>query len=281
MDTHAAQRLELIDMHLFFYGRINRGILVEHFNIGTATASRTLREYIERWPENAQLIAGKSGGYFYKDSFEPAFNHDTNKALHLLCTGGVVQQLCVQNYGPPVPAFTKLLDAALVAPIMRAMVARGAVKIAYVSGTSGQDTRVVHPRNIFYGGGAWYYRAYDEIHGEYRSFRFSRTLTVTASKGNHIPGGDCEWNERAILSLAPHNRHPNPEIHAMDLGMTDKLVTNILTNAVVAGFVLTDLRVDCSVHGSLDPYEYPLRLMNRDELEAVESMAIAPGYRLR
>jgi len=54
-----------------------------------------------------------------------------------------------------------------------------------------------------------------------------------------------------------------------------------VTSAVVAGFVLTDLRVDCSANGSLDPLEYPLRLMNRSELTSVESMAIAPGYRPR
>lgn len=280
MDSHLKQRLESIDMYLLFYGRVNRGVLVDHFNIGTATASRSLGEYISRWPENAKFIAGKAGGYFHSETFRPAFKHDANKALRLLCTGSFEQQLRNPTYGPQAQGFTRQLEPGIVAPITRAMVVNAAVRIVYISGSSGQGSRVVHPRSVFFGAGAWYYRAYDENHGEYRTFRFSRTFETVVTKSKETPSEDVEWSSEVVLSLAPHTRHSNPDAHAMDLGMADQSVSNITTNPVVAGFTLTDMRVDCSEHGSLDPFEYPLRLMNRDELETVASMAISPGYRL-
>ena len=42
--------------------------------------------------------------------------------------------------------------------------------------------------------------------------------------------------------------------------------------------MLNDLRVDCSLAAELDPFECPLQLMNREELEGVGGMVIAPGY---
>lgn len=81
-----------------------------------------------------------------------------------------------------------------------------------------------------------------------------------------------------MLTLASHTKHPQKDALAMDLGLQDRPVSNITVNRVTAGFVLTDLRVDCSVDASLNPFEYHLQLMNRHELIDVKALKIAPGY---
>ena len=89
---------------------------------------------------------------------------------------------------------------------------------------------------------------------------------------------DPQWEEMVNLTISPHDKHPFPEALALDIGVEKGCAQNIVCNAVVAGFLLNDLRVDCSKGGSLNPSEYPFRLINLKELEGVESMKIAPGY---
>ena len=278
VDSNLEQRLQLIDMHLMFQGRVNRSTLIDHFNVGTATASRTFKTYFEANPHNGYFVGGKKGGHYIADDFEPAYEHDTDRVLQLLCSGLVSYQLNTKTYGPPSTGLPNALCAVSVATVTRAMVSGKAVRIDYTSGTSGAASRTIHPHNIFAGGGAWYCRAFDEKSREFRTFRFSRITQATSSDSSLMVGEDGEWNASVVLSISPHNRHPNPQAHSFDLGMSDTAVYNQHTNAVVAGFLLTDLRVDSSEHGVLNPFEYPLRLLNREELEGVGSMSIAPGF---
>jgi hypothetical protein len=279
MNTSLKQRLEFIDLCLHFYGRVSRAMLTKYFQVGTATASRTLKSYAERWPKNAELIAGKAGGYVITPDYTTVFDHDVEGALNLLLSGTVINKLPIKTYGPDTVTLSSQLCANTVGEITRALVGNHSIKIDYLSGNSGRSHRIVHPRHLFLGGGAWYYRAFDERHSEYRTFRFSRTASASKFISEVKPDIDNEWNQKIVLSLAPHNKHPNPEAHAMDIGMHETPVVNIQASEVVAGFLMTDKRVDCSQYGDLNPFEYPLRLMNRSEISDVASMAIAPGFR--
>ncbi len=80
------------------------------------------------------------------------------------------------------------------------------------------------------------------------------------------------------LTVGPHPNRDNQDALREDLGLVDKPVKNIQVNEAMAGFVLIDLRVDCTKDGDLNPYEYHLRLLNRHELASVDSLAIAPGF---
>lgn len=279
MDTSIDQRLRFIDMSLEYTGRATRAMLVDYFQIGTATASRAFKEYSARWPANAIVLPGKNGGYIRARNYVTAFRHAPEAALELLCFGEVKILLPVVTYGPLSCTLPSCLDGEKVACCTRALVDGTPVRIRYMSSTSGGSERVVHPNHLFQGGGAWYFRAFDEKSGEHRTFRFSRVLDAVEIESEDKTPVDKEWNEEIILSLAPHPLHPNPEAHARDLGMCDRPVVNMRVNTVVAGFLLTDRRVDCSKHGDLDPLEYPLRLMNRAEVSAISSLAIAPGFR--
>lgn len=89
---------------------------------------------------------------------------------------------------------------------------------------------------------------------------------------------DKEWNTTVVLTLAPHRKHKNPDALKQDLGLRDQPVHNVSVNAVIAPFVLNELRVDCSVTGELNPSQFPLQLLNREELQFIQGMHLTPGF---
>jgi hypothetical protein len=64
-----------------------------------------------------------------------------------------------------------------------------------------------------------------------------------------------------------------------DLGIKDREIRTLTISEAMLGFVLTNLRVDCSKGHKLDYKAYPLALKNHSELTTISSMLIAPGFR--
>lgn len=275
------KRLALIDQYLHFRGQVCRADLINHFDIGIATASRTLKEYRAKYPDNmAYSVSDRS--YVAAKHFMPAYKHDVNRALALITYGLEIREIEGAQFGQVKPApFSAPLSTDVVSSVTRAMVCGKPIDIEYASGSSGGTKRTILPHSLFQGGGAWYIRAFDALRSEHRTFRLNRIRSVENGQGQLTyprDNLDAEWKKQITLTLAPHPRRENQEALREDLGLIDKLVQNVTTNAVTAGFVLIDLRVDCSPKGSLNPYEYHLRLMNLHELQHVESMKIAPGF---
>lgn len=281
MDIQLRRRLAIVDMYLYYWGRVQRKDLSYHFDIGSVTASRVLKAYSELYPENIEFSV-RDRSYVLSDAFKCAYESDPGIALMLLGYGIESRPIAKSYYGPSrVAAFSAPLIPEFVSAITRAMVAAKGVGICYVSG-SGENVRTVYPHSIFQGGAAWYFRAYDNRQKDFRTFRFSRIVglaeTVKVIK-EFNKKNDIEWNTQVILTLAPHERHVARATLAIDLGLKGLPVKNISVNKAIAGFVLTDLRVDCSVSGNLDPNEFPLQLQNRSEILDVESMLLAPGFK--
>lgn len=274
-------RIKFIDQLLAFHGQATRADLVRFFGVGTATASRAFSEYRRRYPGNiAYEIADRN--YRAASTFIPAFEHDVHSALLLLAYGKDVRNVGAPLWSPPeIEQLTAPLSPESIAPLTRALVAGLASEIEYASASSGVASRQVQPHAIFVAGGAWYLRAYDSIRADFRSFRLSRVISAQAASVGFPEGVadmDASWNTAITLTLAPHPYHPNPESLRRDLGLTDKPVKNVSVPQALAGFTLIDLRVDSSTSGCLDPQQYPLRLMNRHELDDVASLKISPGW---
>ena len=280
--SHAQKRLALIDLYLAFFGRCSRADLSAHFDAAPATATRAFKDYRDAFPEKLTYSVSDR---CYKASagFMPAFEHDVLRALTLFAYGQDSNKIPGQFYGTDSPALlTAPLVVSAVAPITRAIASGGGVEVEYSSGTSGATVRTLFPTSVFQGGGAWYFRALDIVHSEYRSFRFSRVgsaYPTVRQRSKEQLFSDPEWDVPITLTLAPHPNRPNHAGLKEDLGLSDKPVKNIMVKPAICGFVLTDLRVDCSLNGDMNPFEYPLRLMNRHEIQGVSSMVIAPGFK--
>lgn len=278
--SQISKRLALIDQYLLFQGQVCRANLIKHFGIGIATASRTLKEYQIKYPGNMDYsLSARS--YVAAKQFKPAYKHDVDRALALIAFGLDIREVEEARFGQAQLTPFSVLSSEIVSGVTRAMVKEEPIEIEYASGSSGLTKRTVMPRALFQGGGVWYFRAFDTLRTEYRTFRLNRVRSVGATQRvlEHSPEVlDTEWEKQVTLTLAPNPKRENQEALREDLGLIDKPVQNITTNAVTAGFVLIDLRVDCSSDGSLDPFEYHLRLMNLHELQSVDSMDIAPGF---
>lgn len=277
--THS--RHTIIDTYLLYWGRAQRKDLMRHLGIGSVTATRIFNEYSKLNP-GALLINPSKKAYVYTAGFKPLEWPSPESVLPLLAYGIEQTQRAAICYGPASPrVVTAALCAKKVSAITRAMVSGVGVAMSYISGTSGVSTRHVYPHAVFMSGGVWYFRGYDDKSRSFRTFRFSRVELV--GEEELLPEYlktlvDEDWNSSATLTVAPHSRHPQKDALAMDLGLQDRPVSNIDVNRAIAGFVLTDLRVDCSINASLNPFEYHLQLMNRHELGDIDSLKIAPGY---
>lgn len=279
---HALKRLALIDQYLAFTGKVQRSDLIRHFDIGVATASRSLKDYRDRYPENIEYTVS-ARCYTARPAFRPVFDHDINASLSLLAHGIQSSNVGGQCYGVPSPSpLTSALSLDLVTPVARAIVNQSPLTIYYASGSSGVGERVVVPHALFDFGGAWYFRAYNVRGDDFRNFRFSRVTRVVTTTGERYEQPaleDAEWNRELIITLGPHPQRANQEALREDLGLLDKPVVNLRVREALIGFVMNDLRVDCSAEGTLNPYEYHLRMLNRHDLVGVDAMVIAPGFK--
>lgn len=281
LDPLMEDRYRFIDFLLLFKGRFTRDELVKRFSIGEATASRSIASFLDNYPGLVEYL-GPRRGYTAKQGFTPTYTHSSLNGLEYLSLGAINQTVDVKCYGTPVYTIYKDLDILAVSAITRAVVNQREASIEYVSTTSGTKTRSVAPHSVFRAGGAWYFRAYDFNSYEFRTFKFSRLKSAydmgLPDSQNHLPKKDDSWNRMRIAQLIPHPRNPQPDAQFLDLGVKDGDTKDLIVSEACLGFVLTDLRVDCSKGHKLSCYEYPLALKNRDELESVESMSFAPGF---
>lgn len=274
-------RLKLIDLLLEFTGFTQRKDLKNHFGVGSATASRDIKLYEERFPENTRYNI-RSRRYERLDSFECAFNHDLNDTLVYLTS----EKWIVNHKNPGFGGYIGKglphgMQAFSVATVTRAIALKKVVNMEYSSLSSGNSSRLFSPHSLLSNGVFWYVRGFDRKSGEYRNFRLSRILDVAET--NHLaqpeerPSNDIDWSTCVTLTIAPHPGHNNEHAIRMDLGLTDKPVLNFNVPSATAGFVLSAMRADCSEDASMDYNQFPYRCVNLHELKEVGSMSIAPG----
>ena len=279
-------RSRLIDMYLCFIGYCQRKNLIEHLDIGVATASRDFKAYREAYPRNMKLNeSGKR--YEATPDFIPAYEHEIEPVLKFLTSE--FWPIPHPNPGFGCPLSFQLphgMSVELVSPITRAVANKSAVKIDYASTNKGHTTRVIYPHALMSNGLWWYTRAYDETHANdnpFRNFRLSRILSAQPVQGthSHIAGQamDAAWTQQVTVTLAPHPNHFDEKAFLRDLGLTGQRVANITTTSAIAGFLLSSLRVDCSPDHSLDHHQFPFCCLNLHELKGCESLKIAPGAR--
>ena len=278
-DISIEERYKFIDFLLFFKGKLSRSELVKRFNIGEATASRTIASFLGSYPDDIEYF-GPRNGYKAKHSYKPKFPHTSIAGLNYIAYGQLTQVIDTPCFGTPEYHLVSKLNPSVVASICRGLVNGTNLSIEYTSNSSGNRTRVFCPHATFEAGGFWYFRGYDYSSSEYRTFKFSRVqsaLLLDTSK-EHSQANDDEWNRKRVVELIPHPKNPLPDAQLADLAIKDKEIRTLTISEAMLGIVLTNLRVDCSKGHKLDYKEYPLVLNNYSELTSVTSMLIAPGF---
>lgn len=276
-------RIAHIDFTLLFKGEAVRADLVDRFSIAAAQATKDFTLYRELAPSNIEydqkLKLHKRG-----EQFKPLFDYDVVRTLATISQGygdgfnGSVKPhlACEAPYHLNKPSLS------IVSKVTEAIHKAKALRITYVSLSSGKTTRQIVPHTLVDNGLRWHIRGYDRKRGEFRDFVLTRIVSahvVESAVLNEVElkTQDRQWNRFVELELVPHPRIQHSEAIELDYGMVNG-VMKVEVRAAVAGYLLRRWNVDCSLDHSQVGREYQLYLRNVQALYGVANLSIAPGY---
>jgi hypothetical protein len=276
-------RIAHIDFTLLFKGEAVRADLVVRFSIAAAQATKDFTMYRELAPGNIEydqkLKLHKRG-----QAFEPLFDYDVVRTLATISqgygdgfTGKVKPPLaCEAPYHLNKPSLS------IVAKVTEAIHKGKALRITYVSLSSGETTREIVPHTLVDNGLRWHVRGYDRKHNEFRDFVLTRIKAAVVLEDSRLSETELEtqdrqWNRFVELELVPHPRIEHSEAIELDYGMTGG-VMKVEIRAATAGYLLRLWNVDCSKAAQLKTPEFHLWLKNYQTLYGVGNLAIAPGF---
>ena len=276
-------RIAHIDFTLLFKGEAVRADLVERFSIAPTQATKDFTLYRELAPGNIEYDQ-KFKLHKRGEAFEPLFNYDVVRTLATISqgygdgfTGKVKPPLACEA-----PYHLNKPNLSIVAKVTEAIHKGKALRITYVSLSSGETTREIVPHTLVDNGLRWHVRGFDRKHNEFRDFVLTRIKTTVVLEGSMLSEAELEtqdrqWNRFVELELVPHPRIEHSEAIELDYGMTGG-VLKVEIRAATAGYLLRLWNVDCSETASLSTSHCQLALNNRAALYGVQNLAIAPGY---
>ena len=275
-------RIAHIDFTLLFKGEAVRADLVDRFSIAAAQATKDFTMYRELAPGNIEydqkLKLHKRG-----EAFEPLFDYDVVRTLATISqgygdgfTGKVKPPLACEA-----PYHLNKPNLSIVAKVTEAIHKGKALRITYVSLSSGETTREIVPHTLVDNGLRWHVRGFDRKHGEFRDFVLTRIKAAVVIEDSTLSESELEiqdrqWNRFVELELVPHPRIEHSEAIELDYGMTEG-VMKVEIRAATAGYLLRQWNVDCSTNATLKDGGAQLHLKNRATLYGVKNIMLAPG----
>lgn len=276
-------RIAHIDFTLLFKGEAVRADLVDRFSIAAAQATKDFTMYRGLAPGNIEydqkLKLHKRG-----EAFEPLFDYDVVRTLATISqgygdgfTGKVKPPLACEA-----PYHLNKPNLSIVAKVTEAIHKGKALRITYVSLSSGETTREIVPHTLVDNGLRWHVRGFDRKHNEFRDFVLTRIKAAVVLEDSRLSEAepetqDRQWNRFVELELVPHPRIEHSEAIELDYGMTGG-VLKVEIRAATAGYLLRLWNVDCSKEALLKTPEFHLWLKNYQTLYGVGNLAIAPGF---
>lgn len=274
-----SDRLRYIEFCLIYKGFITRGDLMQLFDLSEASATRAIREYIERSDfKNAIFNPETKANEITKD-FSPLYDISDQEVFQWLQLESIDTTTCPLIYTFP---FLTLPEQPAFSPIIRAIIEKKCVEIHYLSLNTGEKKRVIAPHAIFNDGLRLYIRTFDRDKNRFIHLHPARVVKATLlSETPAIHESaiqDNEWNEFVELSLIAH-----PKLNELEKSVIEyeyqmsrgKLKTRVRKST--ANHFLYAWHVDCSETARLDHKVYHLWLENRESIADV-AYHTAPGY---
>jgi hypothetical protein len=278
------ERLAFLEQRAFFTGELSRGDIETRFGVKPAAASRDLGIYREMAPKNLDY---DSVGRRYRPtaSFSPIFEFHCERVLAWLLQGfgdglelGLRPAMPCEGPGQLVRPNMGVLGA-----VTRAICAKRALRISYLSMSSGQRRREIVPIALADNGLRWHVRAFDRERQRFADFVLTRIVKAQEldddTDERELLGADEQWARIVDMELVPHPGLKWPKAIEADYGMSDG-VLRIKSRAALAGYVLRRWSIDASPDHRLDPSSHHLWLRNTPTLYGVDSAALAPGVEL-
>lgn len=277
------ERLAYIEFRLYFLGNVGRADLMKRFGVAPAGATRDFALYRSLLPDNIDFD-NITKTYVIGQRFTPAFNHVPERVLTALSQGfgDGVSPMAGSLIPCELPMELNQPKMDVLAPVTRAIHLGKGVRMKYLSHTSGASKREIVPFAIATDGLRWHARAFDRKSQEFRDFVISRMsetdIIVSGEVEKHeLPTSDIQWNRIVELDLVPHPDRDHREITEQDFGMRNG-VLHLKLRASMAGYVLRQWHVDCSMNHRIEDKAFRLWLRNPLALYGVGSAKLAPGY---
>lgn len=276
------ERLAFLELRAFFTGELRRGDIEARFGVKPAAASRDLSSYRDIAPDNIDYDA-PARCYRPSATFKPVFEFSTERVLAWLLQGfGDGLDLKLRQVAPcEGPGQLVKPDLEVLATITRALVAKKAVRVNYLSLSSGSKGRELVPVALADNGLRWHVRAFDRERDRFGDFVLTRIAKAQEVDGEVAEseqiGSDAQWARIVDLEIVPHPGITWPKAVEADYAMLDG-VLKIKSRAALAGYVLRRWNIDSSPDHRLDAASHHLWLRNTQTLYGVESAALAPGY---
>ncbi|PKG57343.1 WYL domain-containing protein [Shewanella sp. Choline-02u-19] len=280
--SHAQrQRLAFIDFSLQYFGQVSRQDLINKFATGLAAATRDFQSYKTLAPTNMRLVH-QTKCYHRLPEFTALFTHEPEAILHGLAKG------FGDGLSHPIKPSAVCIDAIqlihpnteIIAALMRAIQAKQALAIEYVSVSSGKKQREIVPHALVNNGQRWHVRAFDRANQVFTDFVVTRIKTASMSDVSAKSLETCEndqyWQQEVQLTLIPHPSLAHPEAIELDYQMVDKRLS-LKCRASLAGYLLRQWSVDCSAKHQIGSGVCQLALANHEVLQQIEHLTIVPG----
>ncbi|RYG14762.1 MAG: WYL domain-containing protein [Burkholderiales bacterium] len=276
-------RLAYIDFRLLFLGELGRADLVERFKTGPAGATRDIAMYRQVAPDNLDFDAAAKV-YRPSPSFKPLLRHEPHRVLTAVSQG--FGEVATDGSDALVrcefPSQLSSPRIEVIAAVTRAIHRRKALRVSYVSLTSGASEREIVPLGLVNTGVRWHVRAFDRKTSEFRDFVLTRLTKASLLETSEAAVGegaehDLQWSRVIQLELVPHPGHERADVIKLDYDMTEG-VLRVNVRAANVGYMLRLWSIDCSPNHRLSGPEYTLWLKDPLVLYGADSAHLGPGY---
>lgn len=275
------ERLAFLEMRAFFTGELRRGDIESRYGIKPAAASRDLSIYRDLAPRNLDYDpAGRR--YRPTPDFKPVFKFHSERVLAWLLRGfGDGLELGLKQAAPcEGPGQLVRPDLEVLGAVTRSLCAKRALRINYLSLSSGSKRREIVPVALADNGLRWHVRSYDRERKRFGDFVLTRITKAQEIEGevaeHELLQADEQWTRMVDMEIVPHPGIQWPKAVEADYGMQDGSLW-IKTRAALAGYVLRRWGIDSTDDHRLDPASHHLWLRNPQTLYGVESASLAPG----
>lgn len=259
-----AARLQFIEFRLYWEGRINRGDLVEHFEISIPQASLDLGSYLELAQGNMDYDKQRKA-YFASKDFKPIFiapsADDYLSQLEMLRAERESPFSHRSFVGMPpsfdiAPSPERVVNAETFRRVLQAIRDSQALEMEYQSMSRPEPTwRWMAPHAIASDGFRWHIRAYCFEKKRFVDFVFGRILALRDSMDSEVnPTDDVQWNSLVELTIGPNPNLVEAKKRAIELdyGMQNGTTTLVIREALTQ-YVKQRLRLTADISGKEHP----------------------------
>ena len=223
------QRLEFIELRLFWEGHVNRSDLMDQFGVSVNQASTDLNRYIGFAPAN--MVYDKSARTYVRGSaFQPQFL-EPDASRYLAQLRSVAENILDRedSWIANLPSFASAptpvrgVDPVTLRSVVGAIRRSEEIEIRYQSLSSPDPRwRWIAPHAIAFDGFRWHARAFCLTDECFKDFLLSRMIEIRGSReSGKTADDDLDWNSEVVLEVAPHPElsETQAKVIALDYGM--------------------------------------------------------------